>query len=130
MCMTYRLITLLLVFILVYILLDSKNQTKREHFDNSNDKSDGSSFDDLLFTDYKKDFVCSICLDRLPKHVRLHHSGNPMYISHKPPSEQLCRIVECPPNVVDDITPVEVDHYNPYRCPNSFRDNMTCWMCG
>lgn len=101
-------------FLLLFLLLSRTH----ENFNNT-------KFDDLMFTDYKKDFTCSKWLDNLPKHVRLNNSGGIMYISHKPPYEcHNCRIIRCPTLIKDDITPNFIDHYNPqYK-----NHNMTCWQ--
>lgn len=120
-----NIVNIILVVVAVWIvygivtrLIKTGGESGVEPFDRS----------DLLLTDYYKRFVPSSMLDNLPKHMRIHHSGNPMYTSNKPPTVQEdCHKIECPPLVEDDITPNKLDHYDPF--PQKSNRNLTCWSC-
>lgn len=108
-------IVIFAIILIVLFILTQNTSNSVENFE----------FDDLLFTDYKKDFTCSKWLDRLPKHARLNNTGGIMYVSHKPPFETNCWPTRCPHLIKDDITPHSRDHFS----NRSNSRNLTCWSC-
>ena len=71
-------ISLILLLLIVTVYLNTNGY-------NSNKEGFHSDF---LFTAYNQKMVCSKWLDNLPKHMRISHSGSPMYTSHFPPSDR------------------------------------------
>jgi hypothetical protein len=118
------------VMCIMYKIANNLIKSNIEPYDEPYGESYVKSYErpDLLLTDYYKRFVPSKTLDNLPKHMRIHHSGNPMYTSNKPPTlQENCQKIDCPPLVEDDITPNKFDHYDPF--PQKSNSNLTCWGC-
>ncbi len=125
-----RSVIIIIIAIILYLIISQNQGQTKEYF---------NEFNDLFLTNYNKNFTCSRDLDKLPKHVRLNNSGGVMYVSHQPPLDSYggdsqggssYKQIECPPLMVDDITPMKRDHYNPHRLEDRIvrRNNMFCWQ--
>ena len=60
-------------------------------------------------------------------HVRMHHTGAPVYITNSPPTDvPSCQQVVCPPAIESSWTLKDVYRYNPELAR---RDRLKCWKC-
>jgi hypothetical protein len=60
-------------------------------------------------------------------HVRMHHTGAPVYISNSPPTDvPSCQQVVCPPSIEGSWTLKDVYQYYPHLAN---RNNLKCWKC-
>lgn len=76
-----------------------------------------SNIDDPMFTAHPVKMIDANYPDKLIKHVRLNHTGSPMYWTYNPPNSNILNKVTCPYSVVD-VT--NKNHLNS-------RYNLVCW---
>lgn len=77
-----------------------------------------SNIEDPMFTAQPLNMIDANYPDKLIKHVRLNHTGSPMYWTYNTPTSNILEKVDCPSSVVD----VTNKNY-----PNS-RYNLVCWQ--
>lgn len=129
---------IILMFILFFVIINTQEAVNEPYYDIL-DKFDplvykygesnvgSTNFTDknvnTLFSAHPNRLVCSHEQDNLMKHAVLHPSGNIMHTSYNKPNN--CKQVDCPKKH-HDITPKDIDHYNPYPLR---KDKLACWNC-
>ena len=110
-------IVIIIIIVITIILLTLKTSTSNKPIE-SFTQYGYSNIEDPMFTIYPLNMIDANYPDKLIKHVRLNHTGSPMYWSYNVPNSNILTKVDCPSNVVD----VTNKNY-----PNS-RYNLVCWQ--
>jgi len=113
-----KLITLIILIFILWYIIGPKNETFETH-------------QNMLFTAYPKNIICSKNLDKSPLHIRVTDANGIMYTSGSPviSGNNNCRIIDCPhqaKTINDMYTVPEISHYK--RLP--VHNRTVCWNCG